>query len=63
MQSCPFGAISYNSQMIDVLKHIKNPNQKVVAMVAPAILGQFGNDLGKAIAGLKKLGFDGIAQK
>ncbi len=60
LQSCPFGAISYNSQMIDVLKHIKNPNQKVVAMVAPAILGQFGNDLGKAIAGLKKLGFDEV---
>ncbi len=60
LQSCPFGAITYNSQVIDVLKHIKNPEQKVVAMVAPAILGQFGNDLGKAIAGLKKIGFDEV---
>lgn len=58
LQSCPFGAISYNSQMIDVLKHIKNPNQKVVAMVAPAILGQFGSDLGRVVSGLKALGFD-----
>lgn len=60
LQSCPFGAISYNSQMIDVLNHIKNPNQKVVAMVAPAILGQFGNDLGKAISAFKALGFDDV---
>ena len=60
LQSCPFGAIVYNSQAIDVLKHINNPKQKVVAMVAPAILGQFGNDLGKAIAGLKKIGFDEV---
>ncbi|MBR5598537.1 MAG: monomeric [Alphaproteobacteria bacterium] len=60
LQSCPFGAISYNSQMLDVLKHIKNGNQKVIALVAPAILGQFGNDLGKAIAGFKALGFDDV---
>ena len=39
LQSCPFGAIVYNSQMIDVIKHLKNPKQKVVAMVAPSILG------------------------
>lgn len=60
LQSCPFGAITYNSQMVDVIKHIKNPNQKVIAMVAPAILGQFGNDLGKAIAALKAVGFDDV---
>lgn len=60
LQSCPFGAVVYNSQMIDVLKYIKNPNQKVVAMVAPSILGQFGNDLGKVIAGFKALGFDDV---
>ena len=58
--SCPFGAIVYNSQMIDVLVHLKNPNQKVVALVAPAVLGQFGNDLSKAISGLKALGFDDV---
>lgn len=62
LQSCPFGAIVYNSQMIDVLKAIKNPAQKVVAMVAPAILGQFGNDLGKVIAAYKALGFDDVIE-
>ena len=62
MMSCPFGAIVYNSQMIDVLHAIKNPAQKVVAMVAPAILGQFGNDLGKVIAAYKALGFDDVIE-
>ena len=60
MHSCPFGAIVYNSQMIDVLNALKNPNKKVVAMVAPAILGQFGNDLNKVIAAYKALGFDDV---
>lgn len=62
LQSCPFGAIVYNSQMIDVLKVLKNPDKKVVAMVAPAILGQFGNDLGKVIAAYKALGFDDVIE-
>lgn len=62
LQSCPFGAIVYNSQMIDVLNLIKNPDKKVVAMVAPAVLGQFGNDLGKVIAAYKALGFDDIIE-
>lgn len=62
LHSCPFGAIVYNSQMIDVLNAIKNPAKKVVAMVAPAILGQFGNDLGKVIAAYKALGFDDVIE-
>jgi iron only hydrogenase large subunit-like protein len=62
LQSCPFGAISYNSQMIDVLNALSNPAKKVVAMVAPAILGQFGNDLGKVIAAYKALGFDDVIE-
>lgn len=62
LQSCPFGAIVYNSQMVDVLNAIKDPNKKVVAMVAPAILGQFGNDLGKVIAAYRALGFDDVIE-
>lgn len=62
LQSCPFGAIVYNSQMVDVLKALKDSQKKVVAMVAPAILGQFGNDLGKVIAAYKALGFDDVIE-
>ena len=60
--SCPFGAIVHNSQIIDVLKAIKNNNNKTVAMLAPAVIGQFGNDLGKVIAAFKKLGFDEVVE-
>lgn len=60
--SCPFGAIVHNSQIIDVLKAIKNPAKKTVAMLAPAVIGQFGNDLGKVIAAFKKLGFDEVVE-
>jgi len=62
LQSCPFGAITYNSQMVDVLNALKAPEKKVVAMVAPAILGQFGNDLSKVIGAFKALGFDDIIE-
>ncbi|MBP1532448.1 MAG: 4Fe-4S binding protein [Alphaproteobacteria bacterium] len=60
--SCPFGAIVHNSQIIDVLKHLKNKSKKTVAMLAPAVAGQFGNDLGKVITAFKKLGFDEVVE-
>ncbi len=37
--ACPFGAVHEKSQIIDVLKSIKS-KKKVIAMVAPAIMGQ-----------------------
>lgn len=37
--ACPFGAVHEKSQIIDVLKNIKQ-GKKVIAMVAPAIMGQ-----------------------
>lgn len=37
--ACPFGAVHEKSQIIDVLKNIK-AGKKVIAMVAPAIMGQ-----------------------
>ena len=40
MRNCPFGAMMDKSQLVDVLKHILN-KEKIVAMYAPAIAGQF----------------------
>ncbi len=37
--ACPFGAVHEKSQIIDVLQSIKS-KKKVIAMVAPAIMGQ-----------------------
>lgn len=61
-KSCPFGAIVERSQLIDVLKNIKKSEQEVVAMVAPAIIGQFGGDAQSLVGALKQLGFDRVAE-
>ncbi|MBE7710420.1 MAG: 4Fe-4S dicluster domain-containing protein [Cyanobacteria bacterium SIG32] len=39
VSACPFGAVHEKSQIIDILKNIKK-GKKVIAMVAPAIMGQ-----------------------
>ncbi|MFA8450778.1 MAG: 4Fe-4S dicluster domain-containing protein [Bacteroidales bacterium] len=61
MTACPFGAIREQSQFINILKAIKS-EKKVVALVAPAILGQFKDDITKVYASLKEIGFDEIAE-
>ncbi len=38
VSACPFGAVHVKSQIIDVLKRIKD-NQKVIALLAPALMG------------------------
>lgn len=60
--SCPFGAISHNSQIIDVLNAVKKQEKPVVAMLAPAVIGQFGNDIGKVITALKEIGFADVVE-
>jgi iron only hydrogenase large subunit-like protein len=56
MAACPFGAIQPRSQIIDVLKAIKS-GSKVVALVAPALFGQFPCSAGQLHAAMKKIGF------
>lgn len=60
LRSCPFGAIVEPYQMIDVLKFIKDTDKKVVAMVAPSILGQFGGSITNLIGAMKNLGFSEV---
>ena len=54
--ACPFGAVHEKSQIIDVLKNIKN-GKKVIAMVAPAIMGQLPCTPQQLKAAIMKLGF------
>ena len=58
MVSCPFGAIADKSQIFQLIRAIKSGDE-VVAEVAPAIVGQFGDDvrLWKIKAALLDLGF------
>lgn len=57
MVSCPFGAIADKSQIYQLIRALRQ-GEKIVAEVAPAVIGQFGNvSLGQIKTALKKLGF------
>ena len=61
--SCPFGAIVDKGQIFQVIQSILQ-GDKVIAIVAPAFIGQFGKHStpGKFIAAMKALGFDRIVE-
>ncbi len=60
-RACPFGAVLEKSQIIDVLKHIKNGRQ-VTAMIAPAIVGQYNATLEQVAGAIKSLGFSHVVE-
>ncbi len=61
MVSCPFGAISDKSQIFQ-LAHALNEGIEIIAEVAPAFIGQFGEDVTprKFKAALLELGFSQV---
>ena len=61
--SCPFGAIVDKGQIFQVIQSILQ-GDRVIAIVAPAFIGQFGKHStpGKFIAAMKKLGFKRIVE-
>ena len=61
--ACPFGAIVDKGQIFQVIQSILK-GDRVVAIVAPAFIGQFGKHStpGKFIAAMKKLGFYRIVE-
>lgn len=58
-KACPFGAIGSKTDIVDVIKAIVD-GKKVVAMVAPAVEGQFGDTITMSSirTACKKLGFN-----
>ena len=58
-RSCPFGAIMPRSHIFDVVKAIKDKSQKVVAMLAPAVVGHLAMkvEIPAIMDALKKCGF------
>ena len=61
VRSCPFGAIVERSGLFPVAKMLKN-GEKVVAMIAPAIAGQFPGTLAQLKTAMKKLGFYDVVE-
>jgi [FeFe] hydrogenase (group B1/B3) len=61
MVSCPFGAISDKSQVFQLCRALKE-GQEVIAEIAPAFVGQFGENITphNIKAALKELGFSKV---
>ncbi len=56
MNECPFGAIVERSQMLDVIQTLLS-GKTLVALVAPAIVGQLPGDYPQLVTALRALGF------
>lgn len=61
MRECPFGAIMERSQIVDVMRKLTGAG-KVVALVAPSIVGQFPGSLEMIVAAVRKAGFDKVME-
>jgi len=61
IEACPFGAIMEKSQLVYIYSAIKS-DKKVIALTAPALVGQFMNDKKDILAGLKAIGFDDVVE-
>lgn len=61
MQACPFAAVMERSHMVDVIESLKGP-KRTVALLAPALAGQFPVPFGKLVAAAKHLGFDEVVE-
>lgn len=61
LNSCPFGAIFEISQVFDILQSIKR-GEKVVAMVAPAILSQYKAPAEFIYNSIKEIGFADVVE-
>lgn len=61
LNACPFGAIFEISQAFDVLEGIR-AGKKMVAIVAPSILGQFQTTAPKVYGALRQMGFTDVVE-
>ncbi len=62
ISACPFGAIMERSHLVDIYRAIKDEKRKTVAIVAPAIAGQYRVPLEKILGAIKKIGFDEVQE-
>lgn len=60
-EACPYGAIMEKTYLVEIYRALRS-EKKVVAMVAPSIMGQFPASPGKIIRAIKELGFDEVVE-
>ena len=61
IESCPFGAIIERSHIFRVIRDIQK-SEKLVALIAPALGGQFKSGLQNIINVIKQLGFGAVIE-
>lgn len=61
VSACPFGAVHKKSQIIDIMKNIK-AGKKVIAMLAPAIMGQLPCTPQQLKTAIIELGFSDVVE-
>ncbi|MCM1168978.1 MAG: monomeric [FeFe] hydrogenase [Bacteroides sp.] len=60
-EACPYGAIMEKTYLTEIYRALKS-DKKVVALVAPSIMGQFPVHPGKVVSAIKALGFDQVVE-
>lgn len=61
-EACSFGAIMEKTYLVQIAQEMKDPTRKLVAMVAPALAGQYDQPYGKILAAVKASGFDEVVE-
>ena len=60
---CPFGAITDKSYIVNAIDMLKNPENRVYAILAPSIASQFSYaKIGQVVSGLRELGFHDVIE-
>ncbi|NMA69221.1 MAG: 4Fe-4S binding protein [Desulfitobacterium sp.] len=62
--NCPFGAVVETSQIVDLARDLKSPQNPIYGIIAPAFVGQFGRKVapGQVKSALLKLGFKDVVE-
>ena len=61
LNACPFGAIFEISQVFDILEAIR-AGEKLIAIPAPSVLGQFKATIEQVYGALKEIGFADVIE-
>lgn len=61
-EACPYGAIMEKTYLVQIIRDMLDPKKKLVAMVAPAIAGQYKISFNRILAAVKKIGFDEVIE-
>ncbi len=61
VNACPFGAVHKKSQLIDIIKNIK-AGKKVIALLAPAIMGQLPCTPAQLKQAIMEIGFSDVVE-